>query len=542
LLKTLLAPMLILVTLSFAVYTSLTFPQRPIVRLATTTSAYDSGLLDALIPRFESKYNIEVRVIAAGSGQALEIARRGDADIVLAHSKNLELEFIERGYGMLRIGLMYNDFLLVGPLNDPAGVAGLKNITEAFQRIAKGGFRFISRADGSGTHNLELTIWRNIGIAPSSDVNAWYIEANRGMGSVLRIADEMEAYTLVDRATWLSHRKSLQRLKVLVEDDPLLMNPYSLIIVSPEINPHVNFFGAIMLASFMVSDEGQKIIEDFMVEGEQLFKPLAQNITLSGELGFPNQAWELQKLQSIAQESHGETISAPEVRRTVIEEILNITMLSLRISLSAVLLGALIGVPLGAILGLKRFKAKQTILRLTGITIRTFVNTLMGMPPVVAGLIVYLLFNRSGPLGFLGLLYTPTAMVITQLILVIPIIVGVTMTAVGSVESTIRERALSLGATERQAAWMAIKEARAGILTAIIVAFGAAISEVGGIMIAGGNIRWVTRTLTTAIVTEIELGNFDMAITLGIILLSIAFAVNLALTIMQTKMMRGLEK
>lgn len=540
--RTLLALMLILIIISLAVYASLTFPQRPIVRLATTTSAYDSGLLNALIPRFESKYNVEVRVMAAGSGQALEIAKRGDADIVLVHSKDLEMEFIRKGYGMLRLGLMYNDFLLVGPLNDPAGVGGLKNITEAFRRISEGGFRFISRADRSGTHNLELTIWRNIGILPSSGTDVWYIEANRGMGFVLRMADEMEAYTLVDRATWLSYKKNLQRLRVLVEGDPLLINPYGLIIVNPEINPHVNFIGALMLTKFLVSDEAQNIIEDFRVDGEQLFKPLAQNITLSMELGFPNQAWELQKLQSIIQENYEETIKAPEAQRTVIEEILNITVLSLRVSLSAVLLGALIGVPLGAILGLKRFKAKQTLLRLTGITIRTFVNTLMGMPPVVAGLIVYLLFNRSGPLGFLGLLYTPAAMIITQLILVIPIITGVTMTAVGSVESVIRERALSLGATERQAAWMAIKEAKVGILTAMIVAFGAAISEVGGIMIAGGNIRWITRTLTTAIVTEIELGNFNMAITLGTILLSIAFAINSVLTIMQTKMMRGLEK
>lgn len=541
--KTLLALILIfMVVVSLAVYTSLTFPQRPIVKLATTTSAYDSGLLDVLIPKFESKYDVEVRVIAAGSGQALEIAKRGDADIVLAHLKDLELEFIERGYGIIRIGLMYNDFLIVGPLSDPAGVSGLKNATEAFQRIAKGGFKFISRADGSGTHKLELTLWRNIGILPSSDAGSWYIETNHGMGSVLRMADEMEAYTLVDRATWLSYRKNLQRLRALVEDDPLLMNPYSLILVNPEINPHVNFVGAIMLARFLVSREGQKIIEDYRVDGESLFKPLAQNITLSRELGFPNQAWELQKLQSIAQEDYEEAIKVPETQRTVIEEILSITALSLRISLSAVLFGALIGVPLGAILGLKRFKAKQTLLRLTGITIKTFVNTLMGMPPVVAGLVIYLLFNRSGPLGFLGLLYTPTAMIITQLILVIPIIIGVTMSAVGSVESAIRERALSLGATERQAAWMAIKEARAGILTAIIVAFGAAVSEVGGIMIAGGNIRWFTRTLTTAIVTEIEMGNFNMAITLGIILLSMTFAINLVLTIMQTKMMRELAR
>lgn len=159
----------------------------------------------------------------------------------------------------------------------------------------------------------------------------------------------------------------------------------------------------------------------------------------------------------------------------------------------------------------------------------------MGLPPVVVGLLVYLLLTASGPLGSLGLLYTPTAMIITQLIMVVPIIIGVTMSAVGSVEKAVRERALSLGATERQAALLILREARMGVLTSIIVAFGAAISEVGGIMITGGNIRWWTRTLTTAIVVETELGDFPMALTLGAILLSIAFLVNLALTIVQLK-------
>jgi tungstate transport system permease protein len=163
----------------------------------------------------------------------------------------------------------------------------------------------------------------------------------------------------------------------------------------------------------------------------------------------------------------------------------------------------------------------------------------MGLPPVVAGLLIYLLFNRSGPLGFLGLLYTPTAMIITQLILVVPIIVGVTMSTVASIEKSIRERALSLGATDRQATWVILREARIGILTAIIVALGAAISEVGGIMIAGGNIRWATRTLTTAIITEVEIGNFEMAAILGIILLIIAFIINLALTIIQIRASGG---
>jgi len=216
-------------------------------------------------------------------------------------------------------------------------------------------------------------------------------------------------------------------------------------------------------------------------------------------------------------------------------EVVNITLLSLKVSGTAVLIGALIGVPIGMFLGL-RLVGKTRLMRFIHIlTLIAIINALMGLPPVVVGLVVYLLLVGSGPLGPLGLLYQPTAMIITQLIMVIPIIIGVTTSAVGSVEKAIRDRALSLGATDGQAAWTILSEARMGLLTAIIVAFGAAISEVGGIMITGGNIRWYTRTLTTAIVQEVSLGNFNKAITLGVILLSIAFAINLAFTVVQLR-------
>jgi tungstate transport system permease protein len=217
------------------------------------------------------------------------------------------------------------------------------------------------------------------------------------------------------------------------------------------------------------------------------------------------------------------------------QEILNITLLSLRVSGAAVLIGAFVGIPVGTLLGLKQFKGKRTIMRFVDVMLKSVVNTFMGLPPVVVGLVVYLLLTATGPLGWLRLLYTPTAMIITQLIMVVPIIIGVTISAVGSVERSIREKALSLGATEAQAAWLVLREARMGVLTSIIAAFGAAISEVGGIMITGGNIRWWTRTLTTAIVIETELGDFAMALTLGAILLSMAFIINLALTIVQLK-------
>jgi len=206
-------------------------------------------------------------------------------------------------------------------------------------------------------------------------------------------------------------------------------------------------------------------------------------------------------------------------------EVYEIMFLSLRVSGTAVLIGALLGVPSGATVGLKEFFGKRFLI--------SIVNTLMGLPPVVVGLLVYLLLSTSGPLGVFQLLYTPEAMIIAQLIMVIPIVMGVTISSVSSVSKAIREKALSLGATNWQMTLKVLKEAKLGILTALIVSFGAAISEVGAVMIVGGNIRWATRVLTTAIVFETELGEFGLAIALGLILLLLAFVINWVLTYLQ---------
>jgi len=206
-------------------------------------------------------------------------------------------------------------------------------------------------------------------------------------------------------------------------------------------------------------------------------------------------------------------------------EVYEIMFLSLRVSGTAVLIGALLGVPSGATVGLKEFFGKRFLM--------SVINTLMGLPPVVVGLLVYLLLSTSGPLGVFQLLYSPEAMIIAQLIMVIPIVIGVTISSVSSVSKAIREKALSLGATNWQMTLKVLKEARLGILTALIVSFGAAISEVGAVMIVGGNIRWATRVLTTAIVFETELGEFGLAIALGLILLLLAFVINWVLTYLQ---------
>ncbi len=271
--------------------------QKPIIVLATTTSIYDSGLLDYLLPIFENKYNFRIHVISVGTGQAIEIAKRGDVDLIIVHSKELELDFINSGYGIHRVALMYNDFVIVGPLNDPAEIGKSINAIEAFYRIseagAKGNTRFISRADKSGTNLLELELWKKIGIIPSSKNQSWYLEANAGMGAVLRMANEKEAYTITDRATWLSYKDQLKNLKILVENDNILLNPYSIILVNPEKFPQRNYKGAIQLAKWMLSEEGQSFIANFRKKDEILFKPIALDFDRARELGYLNQEEEI---------------------------------------------------------------------------------------------------------------------------------------------------------------------------------------------------------------------------------------------------------
>lgn len=271
--------------------------QKSVVVLATTTSTYDSGLLDYLMPHFESKYGVSVHLISVGTGQAIETAKRGDADLVLVHSKKLELEFINSTYGIHRVGVMYNDFLIIGPSNDPAGINGLSNATEAFKKIADKGAEgkalFVSRADKSGTNTLELSIWSKLGMTPSNQTQAWYLEAGAGMGTVLRMSNEKGAYTLTDRATWVSFRSQLTNMAILVQGDKILLNPYAVILVNPEKYPQRNYNGALKLANFIISEEGQNLIEGFTKEGEILFTPIARNLELAQKLGFPDQEREL---------------------------------------------------------------------------------------------------------------------------------------------------------------------------------------------------------------------------------------------------------
>ncbi|MEM2768110.1 MAG: substrate-binding domain-containing protein, partial [Candidatus Bathyarchaeia archaeon] len=243
------------------------------------------------------KYAAEVHIIPVGTGQAIEIAKRGDADLILVHSRQLELEFVNSGYGVHRVCVMCNDFIIIGPADDPAGIGGLKNATEAFRKIAEEGAKnnakFISRADKSGTHMLELNIWAMLNLTLSNKTQTWYIEAGAGMGAVLRMANEKKAYTLTDRATWVSFKNQLANLQVLVEGDIVLLNSYALILVNPDKYPHRNYKAALLLAKWLISEDGQNLIANFKKEGEPLFKPIVRDIELVHTLGFPEQEKEL---------------------------------------------------------------------------------------------------------------------------------------------------------------------------------------------------------------------------------------------------------
>ena len=241
--------------------------------LATTTSTRDSGLLDLLVPMFEKETGIEVKVVAVGSGQALELGRRGDADVLLTHAPDAEEQFMAEGHAEQRRGVMHNDFVLVGPQTDPAQIKDQTPITEAFRRIASSSSPFISRGDESGTHMKEKKIWREAEIEPQGD---WYVRAGAGMAEALRIASEKRAYTLADRGTFLSQRDRLD-LTIHFEGDPLLRNPYAVIVVSSKKHPGVNHQAASRFSEFLLSPKVQRIISEFGVErfGQPLFFPKA---------------------------------------------------------------------------------------------------------------------------------------------------------------------------------------------------------------------------------------------------------------------------
>jgi tungstate transport system substrate-binding protein len=238
-----------------------------VLKLATTTSTADTGLLDTLTAEFEKDTGIRIDYIATGTGQALTHGRAGDVDAVLVHAPAEEERFVREGYGVERVPLMWNDFVLVGPAEDPAGIASAADGGDALRRVAGAKATFISRGDQSGTHQKELHLWEVAGIEPEG---SWYVEAGQGMGACLTMADEMRAYLLSDRGTYLARANTLE-LKVLLEGDPGLTNPYAIIALDPKRFPGVNSSDAQRFIEWLVSPRGQTLIEEFRVNGHQLF-------------------------------------------------------------------------------------------------------------------------------------------------------------------------------------------------------------------------------------------------------------------------------
>jgi len=245
------------------------------ITLACTTSTENSGLLDRILPLFEKQTGIRVHTVAVGTGQALRIARAGDADVILVHDRISEDAFVSEGYGVRRYDVMYNDFVLLGPASDPAGIQRETEVVRAFARIAETRSLFISRGDDSGTHKAELRLWRAAELDPSSASGTWYRETGSGMGSTLNHASAAGGYTLSDRGTWLSFRNRGE-LAILVQGDPPLYNPYGVILVNPARHPHVKAEAGQRLIDWLISAEGQGAIAAYRVKGATLFKPSAK--------------------------------------------------------------------------------------------------------------------------------------------------------------------------------------------------------------------------------------------------------------------------
>lgn len=245
----------------------------PEMTLATTTSTRDTGLLDVLVPAFDKKYGVTTKVVAVGTGEAIEMGKQGNADVLLVHARKSEDEFVASGFGINRKDVMYNFFFIVGPKDDPAGAASAKDAETAMKRIAETKSKFLSRGDQSGTHKKELSIWEKFGLKPQGQ--EWYSETGQGMGDTLTMASEMGAYTLVDSGTWYAFADKVN-LKIVVEGDPVLFNPYGVIAVNPEKYPNIHNKAAMAFIDFITSEEGQKIIGDFKKNGQQLFVPDAK--------------------------------------------------------------------------------------------------------------------------------------------------------------------------------------------------------------------------------------------------------------------------
>lgn len=262
----------LLLSLSFLILTGTARGEEVFITVASTTSTQNSGLFDHILPLFTEATGIEVRVVAVGTGQAIRLARNGDADVLLVHHRPSEDRFVAEHHGVERQDVMYNDFVIVGPAADPARIEGMDDAVAALKKTAAASAIFVSRGDDSGTHKKELGLWDEANIDPSSGSGDWYRETGSGMGATLNTASAMDAYTLVDRGTWMSF-KNKGSLKVMVVGDSRLFNSYGVILVNPEKHPHIKAAEGRRFIEWLTSRAGQDAIASFKIGGEQLFHP-----------------------------------------------------------------------------------------------------------------------------------------------------------------------------------------------------------------------------------------------------------------------------
>ena len=249
--------------------------QEKFIVVQSTTSTQNSGLFEFMLPKFQEKTGIEVRVVAVGTGQAIKNAANGDGDVLFVHAKPAEEKFVADGDGVKRFDVMYNDFVIVGPPSDPAGVAGSNNVTEALQKIAEAKAPFASRGDDSGTHKAELALWKAAGVDVKAASGGWYRETGSGMGATLNTGSGMGAYIMTDRATWISFGNKGE-YKIAVEGDEKMFNQYGIILVNKEKHPNVKADLGQQFVDWVISDEGQQVIADYKIDGQQLFFPNAK--------------------------------------------------------------------------------------------------------------------------------------------------------------------------------------------------------------------------------------------------------------------------
>jgi tungstate transport system substrate-binding protein len=262
--------------LAAIVFAGPSYGQDKSIVVASTTSTQDSGLFEYLLPLFKKKTGITVKVVAQGTGQALDTGRRGDADVVFVHAKSAELKFLAEGQGVKRYPVMYNDFVLIGPKSDPAGIKGMKDVAKAFTTIKDKQASFISRGDRSGTNIAELKLWKDAGIDIDKDKGPWYKSIGQGMGAALNTAGAGNGYVLSDRGTWI-HFKNKGDLQILVEGDKRMFNQYGVMLVNPAKHPNVKKELGQQFIDYLISPEGQKDISNYKINGEQLFYPNASD-------------------------------------------------------------------------------------------------------------------------------------------------------------------------------------------------------------------------------------------------------------------------